>query len=57
MIDQAQVLRDHPKFQNMPVKIQQWILASPHASGVSDGFFDKSGVIEPRPARSPAKKR
>jgi len=50
MIDQAQVLRDHRQFQVMPVKIQEWILASPHATGVSGGFFNKGRVIEPRPA-------
>ena len=49
MNNQAQALRDHSKFQGMPVKIKEWILASPHATDVFSEFFDKGGFIDPRP--------
>ncbi|HZF97159.1 MAG TPA: XVIPCD domain-containing protein, partial [Pseudoxanthomonas sp.] len=49
MSDQEQVLRDHPNFQAMPGKIQEWILASPHATDAFAGFFNKGGIIEARP--------
>ena len=49
MSDQEQVLRDHPKFQYMPIKIKEWILASPHATEVFAEFFNQGGVIQTDP--------
>jgi hypothetical protein len=49
MTSQEQALRDHPNFQDIPGKIQEWILASPHATDAFDSFFSKGGVIESRP--------
>ncbi|HZF96632.1 MAG TPA: hypothetical protein VEY92_00005, partial [Pseudoxanthomonas sp.] len=49
MINQEHFLRDHPSFQDMPVKIQEWILASSHATADFSEFFDKGGAIESDP--------
>jgi hypothetical protein len=56
MRNQIQVLRDHPQFQDMPVKIKEWILASPHATGFLAGSSTKAESLTLVP-RSPAKKR
>ncbi|HZF98162.1 MAG TPA: hypothetical protein VEY92_07965 [Pseudoxanthomonas sp.] len=41
MNDQDQALRNHPQFQYMRGKIQEWVLASAHATDASAGFFIK----------------
>lgn len=40
-------LKDHPQFQLMPHRIQDWVAASPNATAAFAEFFERRGRFEP----------
>ncbi|QQP99966.1 XVIPCD domain-containing protein [Lysobacter enzymogenes] len=45
----AEYLRSHSEFIEMPVRIQAWILESPTAAAGFAAFFKEGGIVEDRP--------